>query len=350
MKRHRDLWPTVVDFGNLLRAARQAEAGKRYRPDVARFNLELEANLLDLQQELQDGSYRPGAYRTWTIYERKPRLICAAPYRDRVVHHALCNVIEPLFERSFIHDSYACRQGKGTHASMRRVKEFAGRFRYVLQLDVRHYFPSIDQGILRERLQRRVADARVMDLVAQILGTYESDEPLLLFPGDDLVTAAERRRGLPVGNQTSQFFANVYLDGFDHFVKETLRCHGYVRYVDDLVLFAADKATLWLWLDEVETFLTGLRLRLHPSRRRVAPTSEGIPWVGYQVFPTRVRLRPDNPHEHRRRFRGVVREVRAGWRTRAEAEHRWAGWQGHADQGDTKELQGCIWQWCLRGV
>ncbi|NWG75263.1 MAG: RNA-dependent DNA polymerase, partial [Rubrivivax sp.] len=303
MKSYKNLWPQIVAFENLLEAARKAQRGKRMRPDVAAFNARIEENLLELQDELQSGVYVPGPYRTWTVYERKPRLICAAPYRDRVVHHAFCNIVEPLFERSFIDDTYACRVGKGTHASMRRVRQHAQRYGYVLRLDVRRYFSSIDQTILRARLARRIADTRVMALVGQILATYDSGDCVGLLPGDDLVSAADRPIGLPVGNQTGQFFSNVYLDGFDHFIKEELRCPGYVRYVDDLALFADSKEELREMLGEAEAYLLGLRLRLHPRRRQVAPVTEGIGWVGYRVFPTHVRLRNDNPHNFRRRFR-----------------------------------------------
>ena len=146
MKTYRNLYPRVHDFENLYLAYRRARKGKRGRPEVAAFEFNLEDNLVRLQEELRDQNLPPGAYRSFTIHEPKRRLISAAPFRDRVVHHALCNVIEPLFERSFIHDSYANRVGKGTHRALDRAQDFARRYRYVLPCDVRQFFPSIDHA------------------------------------------------------------------------------------------------------------------------------------------------------------------------------------------------------------
>ena len=158
------LFDTLASFDNLYRAAREAQRGKRFQPGVARFHHDLDRSLVVLRDELLEGGYRPGPYRTFTIYEPARRFISAAPYRDRVVHHALCNVIEPLFERSFIFDSYANRVGKGTHRALGRCTEYARRCRYVLQGDVRLFFPSIDHEILLARLARRIYDPRVMEL------------------------------------------------------------------------------------------------------------------------------------------------------------------------------------------
>ncbi len=144
MKSHNHLFAQITAFDNLLLAARRAQKGKRFKPGCARFNLNLERELLRLQQELVAGTYRHGPYHDFFINDPKRRLISAAPYRDRVVHHALCNVIEPLFDRTFIHDTYACRRDKGTHAAVNRYTHYARRYRYVLKCDVRKYFPSIE--------------------------------------------------------------------------------------------------------------------------------------------------------------------------------------------------------------
>jgi retron-type reverse transcriptase len=153
MKRLGGVWSKVVSFENLLTAYRKARRGKAQRLEVARFGLALERELLALQRELQTAEYRPGPYHLFTIYERKPRVIAAAPFRDRVVHHAVMNVIEPLLDRTFIHDSYACRIGKGTHAAVDRYQTWARRYPYVLKMDVAQYFPSIDHDILREKVR-----------------------------------------------------------------------------------------------------------------------------------------------------------------------------------------------------
>ncbi len=174
--------------------------------------------------------------------EPKPRKISAAPYRDRVVHHALCNVIVPIFERTFIADSYANRLGFGTHRALKRFTQFARSSRYILQCDIRKYFPSIDHEILKRLLRRKIKCADTLWLIDTIIDNSNEQEPVIeYFPGDGLLTPIERRRGLPIGNLTSQFFANIYLNGLDHFVKEQLRASKYLRYVDDFALFADDR-------------------------------------------------------------------------------------------------------------
>jgi retron-type reverse transcriptase len=277
MKRRGNLWARLVGFANLLRAARQAERGKRFRPPVLAFHAELEHELCRLEADLRARTYRPGPYRTFHIHEPKKRLISAAPYRDRVVHHALVNVLAPVWERCFLPDSYACRQGKGTHAAMRRCQHFARRHRWAWKADVARYFPSIDHAVLKELLARRVKDPDVLGLAGLLIDHSNPQEEVpALFPGDDLFTLCGRRRGLPLGNQTSQFFANVYLDPLDHFLKDRLGLPGYVRYVDDFVAFADDRRTLLRAREQVCAFLQTLRLRLHPTKDAVFPVSQGI--------------------------------------------------------------------------
>ncbi len=256
MKRHGRLWENVVSFEALLRAAEQARRGKRFRPDVAAFHFNLEHELWALHEELSTKTYRPGAYRSFHIYEPKLRQISAAPYRDRVVHHALVNVLEPIYERTFIDDSYACRKGKGTHAAVDRCQHFARRFRYVLKADVQKFFPSLDHEILKSLVARKVKDRDVLWLVNRIIDHSNPQEEVQnWFPGDDLFIPGERRRGIPIGNQTSQFFANVYLDPLDHFVKERLGIKGYVRYVDDFLVFSDDKRRLADMRERIRDFL-----------------------------------------------------------------------------------------------
>ena len=228
MKRLRNLYSRVTAFDNLLLAYRKARRGKGRSMDVADFALDLESNLFRLEHELKSGCYLPGRYRLFTLYERKPRLIAAAPFRDRVVHHAVMNVIEPPLDRRFIHDSYACRKGKGVHAAVTRYQGWARNNAYAMKLDVRQYFPSIDHQILKEKLARCIKDPDVLDLLARIIdaGPADRSTQTYYFPGDDLLTPLERRRGIPIGNLTSQFFANLYLDSLDHHIKERLRGEG----------------------------------------------------------------------------------------------------------------------------
>jgi len=230
-----ELYARLCSWDNLYLAYRRAAKGKRGKVPAARFEYRLEDNLITLQQALQAKSYRPGAYYSFYIHEPKRRLISAAPFVDRVVHHALCNVIEPRFERSFIRDSYANRVGKGTHRALARCQQFVRRYRYALQCDIVQFFPSIDHTVLRRNLARKIADADVRWLIDQILkseqGVLSEEYRMVYFLGDDLF-AISRPRGLPIGNLTSQFWANCYLNPFDHFVKRELRCQAYLRYVD----------------------------------------------------------------------------------------------------------------------
>lgn len=192
----------LMAWENLLLAYRKAGRGKRHHPNVAAFEYRLEDNLACLQAELQVQRYVPGAYHSFFIHDPKWRLISAAPFRDRVVHHALCNLLEPQFERGFIEDSYANRLGRGTHRARARCQQFARRFSYVLQLDVRQFFPSIDHAILHRLLAQRISDTRILWLVDVILHSgkdvLKAQYEMVYFPGDDLL-AAMRPRGLPIG-------------------------------------------------------------------------------------------------------------------------------------------------------
>jgi len=198
MKRLGGIWSRLLSFENLLLAYRKARRGKRSRPGVAEFGLDSERELIALQRELDAGEYQPGVYRLFTIYDRKPHVIAAAPFRDRVVHHAVMNVIEPVLDRTFISDSYACRLGQGVHAAVDRYQAWSQSYRYVLKMDVQHYFPSIDHELLKTKLRRRIKDRHTIDLLDRIIdGSPVVDSDPNYFPGDDLFTSLERRRGFP---------------------------------------------------------------------------------------------------------------------------------------------------------
>ena len=340
MKRHGNLWEQVIRFEALLRAADTARKGKRFRPTVAAFHFDQERALWKLHEELSTKTYRPGAYRSFFIYEPKKRQISAAPYRDRVVHHALVNVLEPIYERSFIADSYACRKGKGTHAGVDRCQQFARRFLYVLKADIQKFFPSLDHEILKALVARKIKDTDVLWLVGQIIDHSNLQEEIVnYFPGDQLFTPGERRRGIPIGNQTSQFFANVYLDPLDHFVKERLGIKGYVRYVDDFLVFADAKSHLADLREQIREFLVRLRLRLHPKKSVVFPVKDGIRFLGYRVFPTHRLLPKENVRRFRRRVRGMQEDYAAGRVSFAEVYQRLMSWSGHARQANTYRLR-----------
>ncbi len=330
---HRNLYSQVWAWENLVEAFRKSRRGKRTRPDVCQFEYNLEAELVCLQDELRERTYRPGVYRHFRIFEPKMRMISAAPFRDRVVHHALCNVIEPLLERSFIFDSYACRKHKGLHAALERCTEFAHRFEYVLKTDVVKFFPSIDHHTLLNILRRSIADEGVIDLIALILqsgcGVPSAGVGPVYFDGDDLF-AALRPRGLPIGNLTSQFFANVYLNLVDHFVKDDCRVKGYVRYADDMLCFSNSKSELQKLRSAIESFLHKLRLCIHDRKTVIMPVRHGIPFLGMVVRPGYRRLKHANVQRIHRRMRRLEQEYSSGEISSKQVLASFMGWKGYA--------------------
>ncbi|OLP15444.1 RNA-dependent DNA polymerase [Leptolyngbya sp. 'hensonii'] len=348
MKRYGNLWSQITDFENLLNSARQAQRAKRFRANVLEFNYHLEQELACLQHELRSHTYEPGTYRTFRIFEPKPRLISAAPYRDRVVHHALCNIIAPIFEQTFIHDSYANRVGFGTHRAFRRFVQFYRNCQYVLQCDIRKYFPAIDHEILKTLLRRKIKCPDTLHLIDLIIDRSNEQEPIMeYFPGDDLLTPCLRRRGLPIGNLTSQFFANCYLNGFDHFVKEELKVKYYLRYVDDFSLFSDDRSFLATTRVAIETYLATLRLKIHPIKSQLFATRIGANFVGFRVlsvgntFPKqiRIRVRNDNVRRGRQRLKRMYRAYVEGQITLEHMQRSLQSWMAHLAHGNTWRLQ-----------
>ena len=340
MKRYGNLWPALTSFDNLYQAYRKAIRGKRERPDVARFMFNAESELFTLQHELCHKTYRPGAYHTFYIYEGKQRLISAAPFRDRVVHHALCNVLEPIFEPRFISDLYSNRKGKGQHQAVRRAQQFSRRFPYILKCDIKKYFPTIDHECLKAFLRRKIKCRETLWLADMIIDCSNPQINVCdYFPEDHLFTPFQRRKGLPIGNQTSQFFANVYLDPLDHFIKEQLHIKGYVRYVDDFLLFADTKARLWQWNKAVITFLEQLRLCLKPHGTILYRVKDSFPFLGYRVLPEVILMQ----RKTILRFRHNVKTTRRKWRERrttlSQVKSFIAGSTGHFAQARTEHLR-----------
>lgn len=348
MKRYGNLWLQIIDFENLLRAARNAQKGKRWKASVLQFNYHRETELLKLQAELTNKTYKPGGYTTFEIYDPKLRMISAAPYRDRVVHHALCNVIQPIFERTFIDDSYANRIGYGTHRALRRFIQFIRTSDYVLQCDIQKYFPSIDLAILKAIIRRKIKCPDTLWLIECIIDHSNKQIPVHeLFPGDDLLTVLGRRRGLPIGNLTSQFFANVYLNGFDHFVKEQLKVKKYIRYVDDFALFSDDRGFLTEARSALEEYLAGLRLRVHPVKSQLFETRHGANFLGFRVLPLGkgsskdicIRVRRENLRRGRRRLQQLQVDYASGKISFSDLDHSIQSWLAHLEHGDTWRLR-----------
>jgi RNA-directed DNA polymerase len=333
------LFESICSLENLLRAAHKASRGKRHKPYVDAFRLNLEREVWRLREELQEDRYCPGPYKTFMITDPKPRMISAAPFRDRVVHHALCSVIEPLWERRFVSESYANRKGKGTCAARDHFAGGMRRYRYVLHVDIRKFFPSMDHQVLKSQFRRVIRCKRTLRLMDMLVDSSNPQEDALwYFEGDDLWTPWQRRHGLPLGNQTSQFFANVYMDRLDHFVKEVLCCRHYVRYVDDLALFAQDKGELRYALSAIADQANQMKLKLHPRKSRIYRTDEGVTFLGLRFWPGRRRLAAPNVVRCRHRIRKQVRAYAMGRIGLADVERSWRGWLGHAMQAGARGL------------
>jgi len=341
VKRIGRLWDAFATFDNLLLAFRKARKGKRRRPDVALFELNLERELLTLKEDLGAESYKPGPYRLFTIYERKPRQIAAASFRDRVVHHALLNVVEPWLDRRFINDSYACRKGRGVHRAVARYQSWSQRYAYTLKLDVARYFPSVDHILLRGQLRRHLKDRRILRLFDQIIDGSPPfpDAAITYFYGDDLFSPLERRTGIPIGNLTSQFLANLYLNEIDHFIKQELEVKAYLRYVDDLILLSDHKCELHAWRRAIEERMQTLRLRIHPRKAEVYRVVDGVDVLGYRVFPGYRLLRNDNGHRFNRRLLRMANGYRTGELDWDDFDPAVQSWIGHASQADTLGLR-----------
>lgn len=342
MKTYKHLYSQLCSFENLHAAYLAAKRGKSRKAPVASFMRRREAELFALQNELLSKTYLPGVYHSFYIHDPKKRLISAAPFRDRVVHHALCNIIEPIYERKFVQESYANRIGKGTHKALDRAQMFARRYPYVLQCDVKQFFPSIDHAILYQILSCHLADENVLWLIERILhsgtGVLSEEYEMVWFEGDDLF-AVNRPRGLPIGNLTSQFWANVYLNELDQFVKRELKCIAYIRYVDDVLVFGEDKKKLHDWRGEIIKKLSEMRLTLHDGKAQVFPVGTGIPFLGFRIYPEYRRLKARRSLHFRRKLKNLVFQTQHDWTMFPKLSASIQGWVNHARFGDTWQLR-----------
>lgn len=306
MKRVGNLYPLIAEPENLRTAFLKSVRGKKGKPDVIAYRAKLDENLQSLRNQLLARQIEVGHYHFFKVFDPKERMICAAAFPERVLHHAVMNICEPVLERYAIHDSYACRKEKGMHMAVHRAQHFARRNTWYLKLDIHKYFDSIDHAASSNLLSRRFKDADLLDLFDRILSSYET------VPG----------KGLPIGNLISQHLANFYLGHLDHFIKETLRVPGYVRYMDDFVLWADNKDLLKGHLFAITDFLAShLHLRLKDNIQ-INRSVRGLPFLGYQVFPHRLALGPRARHRFARRLAGFEQEVETGhWSETDLARH-----------------------------
>jgi len=323
---YNNLISSIYSFNNLYAGYIKARKCKRYTNDVLKFSSNLEKELIELQKELSSGRYKTGNYKRFTIFEPKKREISALPFRDRVVHHALCAIIEPLFNNKFIHDSYACRLGKGTHAAssalslyLRRSKRIWDRA-YCLKGDIKKCFQSIDHEILKRIIRRTIRCKKTLTLI------------------DEIIDSTSGSKGIPIGNLTSQLFANIYLNELDHFIKEKLKVKFYIRYLDDFIIIYRDKEVVHGWHGKIKQFVEQqLKLTLN-AKTSVFPVNQGVDFVGYRTWATHKLLRKRSIIGMKRKLRKLAvlhREGRIGLK---DIKCVLASWLGHAQHANSHNV------------
>ncbi len=345
MKTYCNLYQHLCSYENLLLAFINARKRKSLKPYVLDFEANLQNNLFSLQWELLTHTYKPKPLTTFTVRDPKTRKISASDFRDRVVHHAICNIIAPIFESRFICDTYANRKGKGTLAALKRFDSFLrkvtgnGRINrreresykenrvpgFALKADIRHYFETIDQEVLLSVLQRRIKDDELLWLIKTILSNHKTQEA---------------GKGMPLGNLTSQFFANVYLGELDNFVKHNLKAKYYLRYVDDFIILERNRKLLEEYKTKISEFLkTELKLELHPQKSSIIPLRRGVTLLGFRAFRHFRLLKKSN----QKRIEKRLQKFRIKFaRCEISREHillSMAGWEGYAKMGNTYRMR-----------
>jgi len=305
MKRAGGLISRVVAFDNLLFAWRRAIRGKRDHMEVLRFSQDLKRNLISIGTELELGRYRWGAYSDFVIFDPKERVISVPPFRDRVAQHAIIAVCGQVFENAQIDQSCSCRLGKGQTCAIELALFYSRRSRYYLKMDVRKYFASIDHDVLKNRIESRFKDALINRAFFSAVDSFET----------------EPNKGIPIGSLFSQYFANDYLTPLDRFIKERLKSKGYVRYMDDFVLWSDDKDKLKRWRDEITQF-ANKKLLLTFKESAINSVAVGLPFLGTRVFPKGVCLSSRARLRFRRKYVEIMGELRDGELSESKAAER----------------------------
>lgn len=327
MAPYRNLWQELCSDKNLELAFKKARKHKTLKPYVIEFEEDLVNNLMLLRTELLLHSYKPKMLETFILRDPKTRKISKSAFRDRVIHHALCNIIEPLFEKRFIYDSYANRKTKGSLKALERYdyfkKKVTGNFTkpvYVLKADIRHYFDEVDHTVLLQAIQKEIHDPKVLWLIKRILDNYS--------------TAV--RKGMPLGNLTSQFFANIYLNELDYFVKQNLKAKYYLRYVDDFVILHPSPTVLQEWKEQIAQFLAEkLSLKLHPDKSKIIEINRGVDFLGFKVFPHHRILKRKNMRHFLRKLQKMDSLYQERKITYDEVYDFMEGWCAHAKNANT---------------
>lgn len=333
----------MITYEQLYRCYLKCRKNKRNTINQLAFEINVDMNLLRLQEELNNRTYLPGPSICFILERPKLREVFAADFRDRIVHHVLIEYMNEICEPKFIHDSYACRVGKGTHAATSRLQKFTRgvtqnntRRAYFMQLDVRSFFVEINKSILHELVNKQIEDEQ-MRWLADVIIWNDCTVNCKITRGGTLIEKvpdhktlfkAPKYKGLPIGNLTSQFFANLYLNELDQFIKRMLKCKWYVRYMDDLIILSDDQAQLQAWMGAIEKFLKEkLDLNLHPTKRIIEPIANGIDFVGYIIRPDYILVR-------KRIVGNLKKKIREG----TIDDRSWASYMGHFQHAQTKKL------------
>lgn len=343
MKRYGDIYEKIVSYENLIAAAYNASKGKKHRGNVIQFSSMIIDNVIALRNELIEKRYKPGSYKEFYVYDSKKRKISAAPYRDRVVHHAVCNVIMPIFEKTFIDNSFANRKGKGTHRAASMCRKYLHEYRYYLKCDIVKYFPSVDHEILKAILAKKIKCRDTLGLIELIIdGSNKQDCAEFYFQGDDLFSPCSRRKGIPIGNLTSQYFANIYLTPLDHYIYEKLKIRAYIRYVDDFILFHDDKKYLHYCKNEIISFLEKYRLKIHENNAHPNPADHGVVFLGYMLFMDGILLKRMNIVRFTRRMKRYAILVKKGEGDFKNIRQSVMSWLGYAKFADSYMIRRII--------
>ncbi len=278
MKVYKNLFPDIYSFNNLLTAYKKAKKGSKTNNKNSEYFLNLEKELLQLSYELKNNLYLPSPYRYFKIYEPKERIISVAEFKDRVVHHAIVNILEPIYEKTFIYHSYATRKNKGTHKAIYQAQKCFKKNKWFLKSDIKKYFDNINHKILIDIISKKICDTNLINLLQKIISN-----------------GGQNGTGLPIGNLTSQFFANVYLNKFDYFVKNELKRKCYLRYMDDFVIFSNNKNDLIQDLKLIRIYLyNNLNLVLKEKVTFINQQLNGLSFLGTRIYPNIIRVKNEN--------------------------------------------------------
>lgn len=334
MKTYNKLYTKLCSKENILLAFNKAKKGKSKKDYVIDFQLNLEYNLNELRDELINKRYLPSPLKKFIIRDPKTRIIHSSIFRDRIIHHAIVNLLEPIFEKIFIYDSFASRKNKGTHSAVKRFRQFINKVSnngsliknpysnnsikgFVLKADIKHYFDSIDHKVLINIIKRKITDKDLIEVIEKVLNNFET----------------EKGKGLPLGNYTSQFFANVYLNELDYYVKHILKVKYYIRYVDDFVILHKNKKRLEYFKNCIENFLPCLKIKLHPDKTKIYALRNGINFLGYRVFYYYILLRKRNIKYFKKKFKELIKL------NEEELNNRLAGYNGYFIFASSYNLQ-----------